>query len=105
MSDELKQNLSRRSTWIRVAYMVLFALIFGIAEFVVLVIAVVQIIGRLTTGKVNVELRTLGDRIGRYLHEIVAYQTFNTEERPYPFAPFPGRKTTTMPTEDSYSPG
>ena len=103
MDDDLKQNLSRRSTWLRVVYMVLFAVIFGIAEFVVLAIAVVQLIGRLFTGNVNEELRSLGDRIGRYMHQIVAFQTFHTEERPYPFAPFPG--TRNSGSIDSVNPG
>lgn len=103
MDEDLKQNLSRRSTWIRLVYMILFAVIFSIAEFVVFAIAVVQLLSRLFTGDVNEELRSLGDRIGRYMHQIVAFQTFHSEERPYPFAPFPGIRT--GGSVDSVNPG
>jgi hypothetical protein len=104
MDEDLKQNLTRRSTWIRIVYMVLFAVIFSIVEFIVLAIAVVQLITRLFSGSVNEELQTLGDRIGRYMHQIVAFQTFHTEERPYPFAPFPTSRVHGG-TVDSVNPG
>ncbi|HJM92082.1 MAG: DUF4389 domain-containing protein [Alphaproteobacteria bacterium] len=50
---------------------------------------VVQFVTRLATGSVNEELHTLGPRLGEYLKQIVAFETFHTEQRPYPFAPFP----------------
>lgn len=82
-------TLSDRGTWTRLLYMILFAVIFNIAELVILVIVVVQFLFKLFTGKINDELRRLGDTLGAYLHEIVAYLTYHREERPYPFGPWP----------------
>jgi hypothetical protein len=89
MDEKLKGNLQDRGLWIRGLHMLLFGVIMIIAQWVVFLVAVVQFLCRLLSSEVNDELRTLGDRIGAYLHEIVAFETFHTEDRPYPFAPFP----------------
>jgi hypothetical protein len=89
MDEQFKANISDQSIWQRLCFMVLFAVIFNIAEIVILAIAVVQFFTKLATGRVNLELRALGPRLGRYLAQIVAFETFHTEQRPYPFAPFP----------------
>lgn len=89
MDEKLKSQLQDRNIWIRALFMVLFGVVMMITQWLVFLIAFVQFISRLLTGNVNLELRDLGDRIGAYLHQIVAFQTFHTEERPYPFAPFP----------------
>ena len=62
--------------------MVLFAVIFNIAEFVVLAVAVVQFFMRLATSRANIELQTLGPSLRRYMQQIVAFDTFATEQRP-----------------------
>ena len=89
MDEKLKANISDQSIWRRLLFMILFAVIFNIAEFIILAIAVVQFFNKLTTGSVNGELRALGPRLGQYLQQIVAFETFHTDTRPYPFAPFP----------------
>ena len=89
MDEKLKANISDQSIWRRLLFMILFAVIFNIAEFIILAIAVVQFFNKLTTGSVNGELRDLGPRLGQYLQQIVAFETFYTDTRPYPFAPFP----------------
>ena len=89
MNEKLKSHLQDRNIWIRAIFMVLFGVVMMIAQWVVFLIALVQFLSRLLTGDVNGELRALGDRIGAFVHQIVAFETFHTEERPYPFAPFP----------------
>jgi len=44
---------------------------------------------KLATDSVNGELRDLGPRLGNYLRQIVEFETFHTDQRPYPFAPVP----------------
>jgi len=90
MDEKLKANMKDQSIWQRLLFMVLFAVIFNIAEFVALAVAVVQFFMRLATGRANIELQTLGPRLGQYVQQIAAFETFATEQRPYPFAPFPG---------------
>ncbi len=89
MEQETKDNLSSRSTWMRVVYMILFAVIFYIVEFVIAVVAVVQFLSTLFTGKANRQLQALGQGVGAYVNEITVFLTYHTDDKPYPFAPWP----------------
>ncbi len=89
MKQETKDNLTSRNTWIRVVYMILFAVIFYIVEFVIAVIAIVQFLSTLFTGKVNQQLQALGQGVGVYVNEITVFLTYHTDDKPYPFAPWP----------------
>ena len=88
--EEVKENLKSRGTWLRLAYMVLFALLFYIAEIVLIVVALLQFAWKLLSGDTNARLTTLGEELGRYLYQIVRFLTFNSEEMPFPFADWPG---------------
>ncbi len=89
MEQKTKDNLTSRSTWIRVIYMILFAVIFNIVELVIAVVAVVQFLATLFTGKVNQQLQALGQGVGVYVNEITQFLTYHTDDKPYPFAPWP----------------
>ena len=89
MEQETKDNLTSRNTWMRVVYMILFAVIFNIVEFVIAVVAVVQFLSTLFTGKVNQQLQALGHGVGAYVNEITRFLTYHTDDKPYPFAPWP----------------
>ena len=54
--EKLKANMKNQPIWQRLSFMVLFSVIFDIAEFVVLAVAVVQFVMRLATGRANIEL-------------------------------------------------
>ncbi|MDA1099346.1 MAG: DUF4389 domain-containing protein [Proteobacteria bacterium] len=97
MDRTFKANISERSIWRRLCFMLLFAAIFNLVAFIVFTAALVQFIIRLTTGSVNTELQALGPRLGQYIQQIVAFETFHTEQRPYPFAPFPEADGTATP--------
>lgn len=85
----MKSHLKSESTWMRLLYTVLFAIVFNIAEAVVAVVFVFQFLSRLFTGRVNERLRGLGQTLATYLYEIILYITFQSDERPYPFGPWP----------------
>ncbi len=89
MEQETKDNLTSRNTWIRVVYMILFAVIFYIVALVIAVVAVVQFLSTLFTGKVNRQLQALGQGVGAYVNEITVFLTYHTDDKPYPFAPWP----------------
>jgi hypothetical protein len=89
VAKTINDDLTNRGTWMRLLYMILFAVIFNIAEMVVAVIVVFQFLSSLFTGKPNQELRGLGNTLGAYAHEIIAYLTYHSDDRPYPFGPWP----------------
>ena len=89
MNDDLKRNLTSSTTWIRLAYIVLFAVIFSIVGMVLAVSAVVQFFVTLFKGAPDTKLREFGVTLGVYAQQIVQFQTFNTNDPPFPFAPWP----------------
>lgn len=86
--SELREHLSSRDTWMRGLYMLLFAVIYSIAELVLVAVVVFQFLARLITGDVNRRLLDFGQQLSRYLYDMLRFFTFNSEEKPYPFAPW-----------------
>ncbi len=89
MDNELKHSLSRSETWIRGLYMLLFYVIFSIAELVLALVVFFQFILMLITGRTNDRLLEFGDDLSVFIYQILQFLTFNTEEKPFPFSPWP----------------
>lgn len=87
--EELKAHLKARDTWLRVFYVIVFAVIFSIADTVLAAVVVFQFLSRLLTGAVNERLQVFGQQLSTYLYQMLIYFTFNSDERPYPFAAWP----------------
>jgi hypothetical protein len=85
----LEDNLKSKSTWLRLLFMMLFLVFWGVSRFVVLAVVVVQFFWVLFTGDTNKQLGTFGLSLATYSYQIVSYLTFNTEEQPFPFADWP----------------
>ncbi len=98
MEKTLKANLTNTDTWMRLVYMILFAVIFNVAELVAGVVVVVQFLFRLITGEANEPLRDFGRRLAVYFQETVAFLTYHTEHKPYPFAPWPAAAPESAPS-------
>ena len=82
------EHAGKKETWKRGAYMVLFTVIYGIAEVIVGMTIVLQFLFVLVGGEKNGRLQSFGWELSRYIYAILQYLTFNTEEKPYPFAPW-----------------
>lgn len=86
---ELSEPGKEASIWIRGLYMLLFAVIANITELVIGLVMLVQFILNAATGNTNNNLLAFGDQLSRYIYEIVQFQTFNSEVKPYPFNTWP----------------
>jgi hypothetical protein len=89
MSDEIVENLKKTSAWLRVLFMAVFVIALYVAGVVLLVLMLAQIVFSLVTGADNTNLRRLGASLSEYVAQILAFLTYNSEERPFPFAQFP----------------
>ncbi len=89
LDDEIKKNIKEQQTWLRGLYMLLFAVFYSLAEVLLLVVVVFQFLQKLLTGKTNTQLLKLGQSLSTYLYQIWLFQTFNSEEHPYPFSAWP----------------
>ena len=89
MSDDLKQNIKKQSTWMRGLYMLLFTIFSRIAEVVLFAVIVFQFILKLLTGNTNDRLRKLGQGMTTYIYQIFQFLNFNSDDHPYPFGAWP----------------
>ncbi len=79
----------QRSLWSRVLLMVLMAFAFQIAITVLGAVALLQLIFAVFAGGANARLRGFGRSLGRYLAQLASFETFASEELPFPFADWP----------------
>lgn len=93
MADSVKQNLTRRETWFRALFVILFALIYSVAEVVLAATVILQFGFVLVSGGRNQKLLEFGDSLCEFIYQILRYVTFNTDERPFPFSDWPSHST------------
>ncbi len=85
----MTEQLENKSTWLRILFVALFWVIFHITQFVILAVAIGQCLFTLFSGRPNHQLMKLGDSLSRYVQEILAFVTFNSDKKPFPFNDFP----------------
>lgn len=88
-ASDLTQHVKSRSTWVRLLFMLLFAVIFYIAEMVLFAVAAIQFLFKLFSGAPNARLTGFGAGLALFLAEVAAFLTYNTEDMPFPFADWP----------------
>jgi len=85
MSNQYKD----KSSWVRILFVVFFWVAFSFTQTILAVVAITQCAFLLITGNANQYLMQLGDNLSQYVAQILRYITFNTDQRPFPFAEFP----------------
>jgi len=89
MQPELKQRLTAGTTWMRGLYIVIFAVIFGVTEVVLWAVVVFQFLLALFRGEANARLLTFCLSLAAFIYQMVAFMTFSSDEKPFPFGPWP----------------
>lgn len=79
----------RKQIWLRGLAMLLFAVLFSIAETVLLACAVVQFFWMLLAGGRNRFIAEFGESLSRWLAAVARFQTGATEDKPFPWARWP----------------
>ena len=74
---------------LRILWMLVFALIWQVAQFLLGALVVVQLIYRLVYSAPNAGLMNFGDSLSQYLAQIGRFGSFHTEFKPFPFADWP----------------
>lgn len=80
----IRENLKSKHAWLRLFFIVLFAILYGIAEFVTSVVVVIQFVWVLINGESNERLRELGQSLATYTYQVIRYLTYNSDVRPFP---------------------
>ena len=82
-------SLTNVNTWIRLAYMVLFALLVMAARLLVSIVVILQFALVLVFGRDNENLRNLGQGLGKWVYQAIMFLTFNSNDKPFPFDEWP----------------
>lgn len=91
MENQIRENLTEANIWTRLVYMVLVGIAYAVAETVFILVAIFQFMSALFTRQVNAPLLTFASNLSWYIYQIVQFQTFNSEEKPFPFSDWPNK--------------
>jgi len=80
--------------------MIVLGIAFNVAEFITFVVVAFQFLASLFTGQPNDRLTRFGRNLARYLQQVTVYMTFATEEKPFPFTPWPDELHEEAPVEE-----
>lgn len=76
----------RKAIWLRGLWMLVLAVLFAIAETVLLLAAVLQFAWMLFAKEKNTFLVEFGGSLGKWLDKTARFQTGASEEKPFPWA-------------------
>ncbi|WP_347329540.1 DUF4389 domain-containing protein [Marinimicrobium locisalis] len=88
-TESLKTNITSGEHWLRLVYMLLFAVLVHVASFVMGVIIVLQFLFALLSGSANKNLRDFGESLALYIYRVLQFLTYVREEKPFPFSDWP----------------
>lgn len=74
---------------LRVAYVIFFYFIYGLTDFLLLLIAITQTLLNLFNGGPNQSLQAFGASLGLYVKQIAEYVSHAHDEKPFPFSDWP----------------
>lgn len=99
MDEQLKTNLLSSKHWLRLLYMLLFALCLQLAGLVMWVLVGLQFLFALVSGQDNPKLRAFGDSLSRYIYDTLQFVSYNSESKPFPFSDWPEIREKEAPLE------
>ncbi len=85
MEQEINDNLKKISTWKRIFFILVFAVIVGLVRILLWAVILLQIASALLTGEPNRNILTFGRKLSAYLYHILLFLTYNTDQLPFPF--------------------
>ncbi len=88
MADDIVENLKQPAQWFRIAFMLALAVALYLAGMVLTLLIIAQALFGLLTGADNRNLRELGAALTSYVRQVLDFLTYNSEFKPFPFAPF-----------------
>ncbi|MBC3954239.1 protein of unknown function [Pseudomonas asturiensis] len=77
------------SILLRILWMLLFVIVWQVAEVVLAGVVLVQLGYRLIYGAPSGTLMNFGDSLSQFLAQIGRFGTFHTDQKPWPFADWP----------------
>lgn len=89
---EHRSHDSIHNPWMRGLIMFGFLIFFGVAEALLALVAILQFLWLVVTGAPNMALRFFGESLAVWAADAVRFQSCMTEEKPFPWKPWPRAK-------------
>ncbi len=90
--EDLKRNVKDKDTWLRFLYLVVFGVAFYLSILLTFAASVFQFLAKLFNGSAFAGVAEFGANLASYQQQVTSYLTFASDEKPFPFAPFPSKK-------------
>ena len=87
--NDLKKHVKDKDTWLRFVYLVVFGVAFYLSILLTFAVSVFQFLAKLFSGSSFAGLADFGDNLATYQSQVTRFLTFASDEKPFPFAPFP----------------
>jgi len=89
--------------WLRLVYMLLFWIALRLSEFAIGVTMLMQFVYRISQGEHHPKIMAFGDSLSQYVASIAAFQTYQTEEKPFPLGNWPAPKNAVITSSSESS--
>ncbi len=86
---DIKENAKNVDVWTRGLFILIYGVIFYFLFFLIWLVVIFQFLMKLITTELNEQLLDFSDSLTKYVSQILLYITFKSEERPFPFSPWP----------------
>ncbi len=86
---DIKDNVKNTDTWLRGFFILVFGVILYFLFGLIWLLVIFQFVTKVLTGELNSNLEKFSTKMTSYVMQILNYITFQSEERPFPFSPFP----------------
>ncbi|MBL1141827.1 MAG: DUF4389 domain-containing protein [Proteobacteria bacterium] len=90
---DIKENAKNIDVWTRGLFILIYGVIFYFLFALIWLVVIFQFLMKLITTELNEQLLDFSDSLNKYVSQILLYITFKSEERPFPFSPWPGSET------------
>jgi len=89
MKTETVENVKDENTWVRLAFIILFAIAMQISGVILTLTVVVQFLTQLLTGRPNEQVSKFGQNLASFVYQTIRFLTFASDDMPWPFSPWP----------------
>ena len=72
-------------TWMRALHMIIFLILFGVAETILFFLTVIQFLWMLFSKSRNPSIAQFGDQISEWLRAVARFQTGASDRKPFPW--------------------
>jgi hypothetical protein len=102
--NESPNQAPRESIILRVMWMLVFLVVWQLAELLLGGLVLVQLIYRLIYGAPSGSLMNFGDSLSQFLAQIGRFGSFHSDQKPWPFADWPAPRAPEGETAHSVPP-